>query len=206
MKKVLQAPYIDQTERWVYGCESISTVMLLQYMGIEIDPDDFIDNYLPRANSTEKDGMMYAEDPTYYYINEPRDLTGWGCYAPCIVNAIAAVLQAYHKQEQYQVVNETGKTAAQLCEEYIDNGMPVVFWATLDLLPVLPEKYWILPDGTQFGWVGNEHCLLLVGYDEENFYFNDPWHNHGCCPYPKALVEQRHQDQGMYAVSVIKKE
>ena len=30
MKKIVPAPYIDQTERWVNGCESISSVMLLQ--------------------------------------------------------------------------------------------------------------------------------------------------------------------------------
>ena len=30
MKKIVSAPYIDQTERWVNGCESISSVMLLQ--------------------------------------------------------------------------------------------------------------------------------------------------------------------------------
>ena len=30
MKKIVSAPYIDQTERWVNGCESISSVMLLR--------------------------------------------------------------------------------------------------------------------------------------------------------------------------------
>ena len=39
MKKIVPAPYIDQTERWVNGCESISSVMLLQAVGIGIDPD-----------------------------------------------------------------------------------------------------------------------------------------------------------------------
>ena len=29
MKKIVPAPYIDQTARWVNGCESISSVMLL---------------------------------------------------------------------------------------------------------------------------------------------------------------------------------
>ncbi len=38
MKKIISAPYIDQTERWVNGCESISAVMLLQAMGISIAP------------------------------------------------------------------------------------------------------------------------------------------------------------------------
>ena len=43
MKKIVSAPYIDQTARWVNGCESISSVMLLQAVGIPIDPDVFIE-------------------------------------------------------------------------------------------------------------------------------------------------------------------
>ena len=38
MKKIVPAPYIDQTARWGNGCESISSVMLLQAVGIPIDP------------------------------------------------------------------------------------------------------------------------------------------------------------------------
>ena len=49
MKKIVPAPYIDQTERWVNGCESISSVMLLQAVGIPIDPDVFIERDLPHA-------------------------------------------------------------------------------------------------------------------------------------------------------------
>ena len=51
MKKIVPAPYIDQTERWVNGCESISSVMLLQAVGIDIDPDTFIARDLPHAGS-----------------------------------------------------------------------------------------------------------------------------------------------------------
>ena len=50
--------------------------------------------------------------------------------------------------DKFEVVDESGKTAAELCS-YIDAGMPVVFWATLDFQPV-PEKrdHWLLADGT----------------------------------------------------------
>ena len=110
MKKIVSAPYIDQTERWVNGCESISSVMLLQAMGIAIDPDTFIE----------------------------RD-------------------------------------------------------------------HWLLADGTDFAWKCHEHCLLLVGYDDEHYWFNDPWHNHGVCAQPKALVEDCHAAQGMFAVTLKRK-
>ena len=81
--------------------------------------------------------------------------------------------------------------------------MPVVFWATLDFQPV-PEKrdHWLLADGTDFAWTCNEHCLLLVGYDDENYWFNDPWHDHGVCPQPKQLVEDCHAAQGLFAVTL----
>lgn len=62
MKKIVPAPYIDQTERWVNGCESISSVMLLQAVGIDIDPDTFIARDLPHAPYWEQ--SQYS--PVYY--------------------------------------------------------------------------------------------------------------------------------------------
>ncbi len=200
MKYLLNVPYIDQTRRWVYGCESVSAVMLLQYFGLDIDPDEFIEEYLPRCYSTEVGGRMYARHPAEYYINDPRDLTGWGCYAPCIAKALRNAFAAKGMQERFAVKDVTGLTAAQLCEKYVRRGLPVVFWATLDMQPAGDYTHWTLPSGEDFAWRGNEHCLLLVGWDDESFWFNDPWHDHGCCPYPRALVEKRHAEQGMYAV------
>ncbi|MFQ9415315.1 MAG: C39 family peptidase [Bifidobacterium pseudocatenulatum] len=46
-------------------------------------------------------------------------------------------------------------------------------------------------------WISNEHCMSLVGYDEENYYFNDPYENHGAIGYPKAVVENVRQAQHM---------
>lgn len=205
MKKLLCAPYIDQTERWVNGCESISTVMLLQYLGLDVDPDTFIARDLRCAPFSEEDGVRCGPDPHFVYPGDPHDHTGYGCYAPCICDALESALSACGAAEQFEVKDETGKTAAQLCAEYIDAGMPVVFWATLNFEPAEPPEHWRLPDGSDFSWVCHEHCLLLVGYDEENYWFNDPWQNRGVNPQPKALVEQRHREQGMYAVSLKRK-
>ena len=60
MKKIVPAPYIDQTARWVNGCESISSVMLLQAVGIPIDPDVFIERDLPHAPYWEQEGRLSA--------------------------------------------------------------------------------------------------------------------------------------------------
>ena len=170
MKKIVPAPYIDQTERWVNGCESISSVMLLQAVGIDIDPDTFIARDLPHAPYWEQDGKLYGPDPWQVYPGDPHDHTGYGCYSPCIVKALNSALEHEGAADKFEVVDESGKTAAELCS-YIDAGC-------------------------------NEHCLLLVGYDDENYWFNDPWHDHGVCPQPKQLVEDCHAAQGLFAVTL----
>ena len=72
MKKIVPAPYIDQTERWVNGCESISSVMLLQAVGIDIDPDTFIARDLPHAPYWEQGGKLYGPDPWQVYPGDPE--------------------------------------------------------------------------------------------------------------------------------------
>ena len=44
--KIIQVPYIDQSVKYPTGCESVSTVMLLQYLGYDISVDKFIADYL----------------------------------------------------------------------------------------------------------------------------------------------------------------
>ena len=42
-KKVcIDVPYIDQSKLYPTGCESVSTVMLLRFLGIDITVDEFI--------------------------------------------------------------------------------------------------------------------------------------------------------------------
>ncbi len=93
-----------------------------------------------------------------------------------------------------------------LLRNYIDKGMPVVFWACIDMRePVTGPEWKLLDGGGVFTWISNEHCMLLVGYDADGYYFNDPYEGHGVIHYPKALVENRHRAQYEMAVGVIKK-
>ena len=45
--------------------------------------------------------------------------------------------------------------------------------------------------------------MLLVGYDEKNYYFNDPYDNNGVIGYTKEIVERRHAAQHSMALGVI---
>ena len=48
-----------------------------------------------------------------------------------------------------------------------------------------------------------QHCLLLVGWDEEFYYFNDPNQDVGVTGYEKAVAEQRYLEMGSQALAVL---
>ena len=212
LKKVIKVPYIDQTADWPTGCESVSAVMLLQYLGVDITVEEFVECYLDKEPLFEKDGRLYGADPRKVFVGSPADENSMGCYAPVIHKALRRVLcramecgigQQGEEREVWEPVDLTGVSMEILLRESIDNDIPVIFWASIDLKETYAGPEWIVADsGEVFEWRSNEHCMLLVGYDEENYYFNDPWHNHGLIGYRKKLVEKRHAEQYEMAVSV----
>ena len=91
-----------------------------------------------------------------------------------------------------------------ICSLYIDYGTPVMIWATINMAPsfVLPENSWYVNDTDEvFSWISNEHCLVLVGYDENFYYFNDPLRD-DIAAYGRALAEQRYAELGCQALCI----
>lgn len=199
--KIIQVPYIDQSIKYPTGCESVSAVMLLQYLGYEMSVDEFIADYLEMKDFEEKEGQLYGADPNLYFCGSPYDKDSFGCYAPVICKALEKVLG-----QDYGVINETNTSMEDLIEKYIDRGMPVVFWACINMRePIVGPQWRLFDSGDTFTWISNEHCMLLVGYDEEGYYFNDPHENRGLIRYDKELVEDRHKAQYSMAVGVQRK-
>lgn len=197
----IDVPYIDQSIKYPTGCESVSTVMLLQYLGYDITVDAFIENYLDCKEFTTNEGQLYGADPRKCFCGSPYNGESFGCYAPVICNALERAIGT-----DYLVTDETGTSTEELLRRYIDQGMPVIFWACINMREPIVGPSWKLYDSLEeFTWISNEHCMLLVGYDEEGYYFNDPYENNGVIRYDKDLVEKRHAAQYSMAVGVKKK-
>lgn len=194
----IDVPYIDQSRKYPTGCESVSAVMLLRFLGYDISPDEFIDKYLEKRDFEKRDGQLYGPDPREYFCGSPYDEDSFGCYAPVIRRALASVLEP-----SCQVADETGTELDTLAERYLDKGMPVLVWTCIDMRPPVTGPSWKLLDtGETFTWISNEHCMLMVGYDEDGHYFNDPYNGNGVIRYPKNVVEDRYRAQHMQAVAV----
>lgn len=199
---VIEAPYIDQSVHYPTGCESVSTVMLLQFLGVQITVDEFIGTYLEKRAMEERDGMLYGPDPRQCFCGSPYDEESFGCYAPVICRALKKALEKI-PNARYIVTDESGTPTARLLTDYIDRGMPVIYWACIDMRePITGPDWRLFETGETFTWISNEHCMLLVGYDEDGYYFNDPYENHGLIHYPKEVVENRHAAQYGMAVGV----
>ena len=194
--KILDVPHIcqnDPNNKFPSGCESVSAVMALRAANFNISVADFVDNYLDKAPRTNF-------HPNIAFGGDPRQ-SDYGCYAPVIKNAINKILAPtnYEAKELYDV------PIATLCSEYIDNNIPVIFWATTDMDPWYYGAT-LYYNGTSFKWIAPEHCLLLVGYDDNYYYFNDPQKTSAKTRYWKADVEAAYAGLLKQAVVIVKKE
>ena len=164
--------------------------------------DEFIENDLEIQDFREENGEIFGPDPRKYFCGSPYDPDAFGCYAPVIVNALSKVFAG---EKKYEAADETGISEKELLEKYIDRGMPVIFWACIDMREPVTGPQWRLRDtGEWFTWISNEHCMLLVGYDDEKYYFNDPHNGNGLTGYARDIVEKRRRAQHMQAVGVRK--
>lgn len=201
MKNIIATPYINQTPKYPTGCESVSAVMLLQYLGYSITPEEFIDIYLEKKEFEKKEGILYGPDPNKYFCGSPYDENSFGCYAPVLKRAIEKVVK-----EDYLVIDETDTDLEELKREYLDQGIPVIFWACIKMREPIVGPSWVLFETEEeFTWISNEHCMLLVGYDNEGYYFQDPDENRGLMHYEKKLVENRHKAQYNMAIGMKRK-
>jgi len=196
----IDVPYINQSEHYPTGCESVTTVMLLHYLGYEISVDDFINNHLVMRDFETREGILYGANPWECFVGSPYDPDSMGCYAPVICKALKEIVS-----DQYEVIDETGADFQYLVDTYLKNGMPVILWNSINLRePVIGPVWKLLDSGEDFTWISNEHCMLLVGEDEEHYIFNDPWDNRGVLPCPKEIILDRYEAYHKQAIGLKK--
>ncbi len=185
----LNVSYISQVGEYPTGCESVSTVMALNNAGNNITVDTFIDSYL------DKSPFIHNFDPNECFGGDPRTSSGMGCYAPTIKKALNKFLP---DSNQYYV-DLTGNSLEEISRNYIDNKIPVIIWATQGMKQAYNVSY---EEGLE--WIAPEHCLLLTGYDDRCYIFNDPLVGANV-HYLKSDVEQAYKDLNYQAIAIIKK-
>lgn len=201
VKLLINVPYYSQ-EEYPTGCELVSASMLLGYYGFETTAGELIEKgHIKTSVLTEIDGVRYGGDPDKVFIGSPYDENSYGCWSGAVISCLESYLP-----KEYSVSDLSGQSLEELCEEYIKNGIPVLVWASIDMREtyINESSSWIIKDtGEAFQWISREHCMVLVGYDEEYYWFNDPYSGNGVVPYEKNLAEQRYRELGKQAVAIM---
>ena len=199
-------PMLTQNYYYPSGCESVSTTMLLNYYGYKLEPSDFIDKYLPMGYFTYNDnGEMLGADTSSVFIGSPYSESALGCYPPVIEHAV----NKYLKNKNHRALNVTGASMDSLTRNYIANNQPVLIWATMYMWEPFVTYEWTVAgaesyspykDGDTCQWLANEHCMVLTGYDEDYYYFNDPLYYYDSVAYSRETFDQRYKQIGMCAL------
>lgn len=197
-KTMIDVPYISQKNVLETGCELVSATMVMQFYGYDITVEDFVKN-TPQSQLKETESGCVGKDPSQSFIGDPHSSSGFGCYAP----VITSVMNSFFQNKSKKAVNVTGTKLEDLLRTYIDHNSPVLVWATSNMKQPQQGKSWTIEStGKTFQWIAGEHCLVLVGYDDNLYYFNDPYDSNGIIGYDKELVEKRYRALGSQAVAV----
>lgn len=161
------------------GCETYACTVVLQYLNFDIDEYEFVDKYLiTKPVSYGDDGVLYGPDMNSAFAGDIY--TGYGIYAPAMAKCMNNYLKTTERNLTANVIkNETLDT---LCKEYIDHDIPVMVWATGYMADPYVRDTWVVnyvdenaekKIGDTESWYAHEHCMVLFGYDEDNYYFSD---------------------------------
>lgn len=193
-KEILDVKRIAQNPDYPNGCESVSAVMLLNYYGFSITVQEFIDNYLPKEEVYEKNGIRYGPNPALFYAGNPlSEVRGWGCFAPVIEESLKKVV----KYSNYVIENTTGRNI-----NYLIKSLPVVIWVGMDYEIVSDVYEWFDINETKvYTYPKNAHAVLLIGYDHDNFYINDPLKPEEVVKVKRKILEDSYDSMGRQSVA-----
>lgn len=195
-QKLINVPAISQYPELPTGCESVAATMVLQYYGTEITAGEFAISWLEYSeNFYTKNDKLYGPNPNKVFAGNPFTNNSYGCFAEPIVTAIN------RNSTNCKAQKITNKTLKELCEEYIDNNEPLLIWATMGMKESYEGRTWYLEDDSAFTWIAGEHCLVLVGYNSDYYFLNDPMSG-STVAYQKNIVEKRFVELGRQAVYI----
>lgn len=146
----LDVPCFDQYAAGLpNGCEAAALTNVLNYYGFGLDESYLADNWIPRSDS----------DWVSSYLGNPHDDSGNSIAAPGLTDAANAFLKA--NDSPLRAKELTGTPLADLLH-YVDEGAPVIIYATIDMRPM--GRIYLGDESTYFAPV-NSHTVVIKGYD-----------------------------------------
>ena len=192
---MLDAPAIRQYPELPSGCELTSLTMLIQFFGINKNKMELVPELTkdPTPLKRNADGSIaYWGNPNTGFVGDITGASkGFGIYH----TALNELLKKY-----IPTAKDFTRQPFEKLEDQLRNGIPSVVWTTINYQ--VPDK-WVVWD-TPVGPIQTtfmEHAVLLVGFDEQNVYVNDPYNGKSKVKIDKAQFLQTWEAMGSQALS-----
>ncbi len=169
----IDVPIVMQYPELPNGCEITSLTAILNSYGMDVSKTTMADRYLPKVAFSTQKGKRFGPNPHIAYAGNPRDLNdGWYAFATPIVNAAKDIIAA-NKKNLY-AENVSGSTREEILS-FIDQGIPVIVWVTLDLSPPIKRGGWYTEGTNEFhSSFTNLHAVVLNGWEDGKVHIMNP--------------------------------
>ena|GEM_PF-2226455 len=185
----------DQWPQLPNGCEVTSLSMLLGAVGHPTSKLELAAR-MPRDPTprVKKNGVIVSwGNPNVGFVgNVYVFVDGFGIYHGPITRLLDKVLPG-------QAVDLTGKPFDAALSA-VASGRPVVLWTTSTFSPDVPFITWQSPEGPVHTTL-DEHAVLLVGYDKEDLFVNNPENGERAEAVPRARFVAAWHVMGSQAVT-----
>ncbi|MDD8002192.1 C39 family peptidase [Bacillus cereus] len=188
-------PFIQQLPELDRGCEVTSLAMMLQYAGITVDK-------MKLANEIKKVDFMndgVRGNPNEGFVGNIYTFSesGYGVYH-------GPLFQLAKKYLPNKAVDLTGKSIEEMYNS-VKAGQPVVMITNATFAPLDEDEFttWETNSG-DVSITYNEHCVVLIGYDQESVYIRDPLKDSLDVKVPRENFEQAWVQMGSQAISYVK--
>lgn len=128
-----------------------------------------VDNSAFLISINKEETIWVGENPFKYFVGHPtkgKSTGSYGCFAGPIVAAL--------RNSGISCTDISGSSIDKIFS-YIQQGKPVIIWCRANAADLTQGVTWQYPDGNgEFTELVGEHCAVLIGYDGDYVYLNDP--------------------------------
>ena len=171
-EQALAVPVQMQNPELPHGCEITALTAVLAYYGAEVDKVTLANNYLPKQAFRQEGDRKIGPDPHEYYAGEPSSPHGTYSFAGPIEQAA----NDYIAEHDMDLVaeNRSGSSIEEI-EQFVDLGIPVLSWVTLDLSEPRKRGGWYINGTNTFHEMyTNLHAVVIVDITDESVEVMDP--------------------------------
>lgn len=194
----LKVGLISQLPDLYNGCEVTSLAMLLNYKGVGVSKMELADKMAKDSTAVVKDeqGKIISwGNPSVGFVG---DVTGMDIGFSINAEPLLPLVNEYYFGG---AINLTGGSLEDL-KASIDRGNPVLVWINENFVMPIEYMSWLDSSGNEVWANINTHTVLLTGYDEGSFYYNDPLYSYKDAAISLQTFEAVWYEMGRKALSV----